>query len=693
MQGWVTSLDHASTIWASALWRGCWQGTLLLATVAVACKLFPRIPAAARYWLWWLACAKFIVGAALTVAIPLAILPSNSATLPAARPVALVKAALIGRPVPTSPAPHEIVSTSTKAVDFASAISVPHPSPKPAHRLPSIASMLFVVWCIGVILLAMSTVGRTLRLARIVRCCSPAGSTVEQIIRDQSTGLVRAIVSDNIEGLCVTGLMRPVLLIPSTWESMLSVDEQRMAIAHELAHLRRRDLLFDVAPAVASTLFFFLPVVRYAARMCGQAREEACDVAAMKAVSCTFEGYAALLLKSAADRPTMAGALGVSPAYQQLKGRLTGLATASQSISATVKVVVAVVVGVGLIVSAPWRLVARAARNVAKDIADATRYDIVDLGPISGDDASHFQINDAGQVVGTSNGHPYLWQNGKSQTLGTLWYHNGRGGGINNRGVYAVTCYSDAGNPHAFVASNRAHLVKGLRGYRFTVARGVNDSGWIVGSALHSGSDAEGAEIARAVLVTGGRTRDLGTLGGDHSAAYAVNGSGQIVGKADLPVVDGVRPTHAFVWQSGVMHDLGTLGGTHSNAYAVNGQGVVAGFSLVDGDWARHACVWQTAGGRGVDLGGLPGDTTSEAHGVNDRNQVVGTSDSQPDAADNRAVLWENGGAVDLNVVADTRGQWRLADAMSINNSGVVVGKGTLNGVPHAFMLTPRRTH
>jgi len=398
-----------------------------------------------------------------------------------------------------------------------------------------------------------------------------------------------------------------------------------------------------------------------------------------------------MLLKTAGDRQMVVGALGVSPAYRQLHGRLTGLASSSRAVSKVVKVAAAVLVGVGVVASAPRRLVARAAQNVARHNANSARYHIVDLGPISGDDASHFQINDLGQVVGTSNGRPVLWQAGQAQSLGTLWYHNGRGGAINNNGEYAVTCYSDAGNPHAFYASPGPHLVKGLKGYRFTVARGINDAGWIVGSAQHSGSDAQGAEIARAVLVTSGRTHDLGTLGGDHSAAYAVNAVGQIVGKADLPpAVDGMRSTHAFLWQSGQMRYLGTLGGTHSFAYAVNDQGVVAGFSLVDGDGARHACVWQTAGDtHSVDLGTLPGDIASEAHGVNDRNEVVGTSDALPDAAANRAVLWENGVAVDLNGATDAGG-WHLQDAMGINNQGLVVGKGTVNGVLHAFVLMPK---
>src|SRR5262249_28902691 len=59
---------------------------------------------------------------------------------------------------------------------------------------------------------------------------------------------------------------------------------------------------------------------------------------------------------------------------------------------------------------------------------------------------------------------------------------------------------------------------------------------------------------------------DLGTFGGRGSVAYGINGSGQVVGYANLPG-DTVR--HAFLYDPTAtppMRDLGTLGGTNSTA-------------------------------------------------------------------------------------------------------------------------------
>jgi probable HAF family extracellular repeat protein len=54
---------------------------------------------------------------------------------------------------------------------------------------------------------------------------------------------------------------------------------------------------------------------------------------------------------------------------------------------------------------------------------------------------------------------------------------------------------------------------------------------------------------------------DLGTLGG-FSGAEAINAAGQVVGWSD----DVLGRQHAFLWEDGTMTDLGTLGGDGSAA-------------------------------------------------------------------------------------------------------------------------------
>src|SRR4051794_14979694 len=102
----------------------------------------------------------------------------------------------------------------------------------------------------------------------------------------------------------------------------------------------------------------------------------------------------------------------------------------------------------------------------------------------------------------------------------------------------------------------------------------INDNGWVVGFSTRPGENAP----LRALLWRDGTVIDLGSLGGDgrNSFATKVNEKGQIIGDSDFG--DGTQ--HAFLWEDGVMKDLGTLGGTSSNAIGMNDRGQIIGSSL-----------------------------------------------------------------------------------------------------------------
>ncbi len=132
------------------------------------------------------------------------------------------------------------------------------------------------------------------------------------------------------------------------------------------------------------------------------------------------------------------------------------------------------------------------------------------------------------------------------------------------------------------------------------------------------------------------KIRDLGTLGGDNSAATAVNVNDQVAGWSE--VTTGSSDRHAFLWQGGRMRDLGTLGGANSEARGINRRGWVVGVSDT-ASGVRHAFLWRN--GRMLDLGTL-GGANSEANAVNDDGMVVGWS-TEVDGGSLRAFKWEYG--------------------------------------------------
>src|SRR5690606_39344496 len=53
------------------------------------------------------------------------------------------------------------------------------------------------------------------------------------------------------------------------------------------------------------------------------------------------------------------------------------------------------------------------------------------------------------------------------------------------------------------------------------------------------------------------RIEPLGSLGGSHGRARAINGNGQVVGEATVPA----GAEHAFIWQGGVISEIGRASG------------------------------------------------------------------------------------------------------------------------------------
>jgi probable HAF family extracellular repeat protein len=178
---------------------------------------------------------------------------------------------------------------------------------------------------------------------------------------------------------------------------------------------------------------------------------------------------------------------------------------------------------------------------------------------------------------------------------------------------------------------------------------------------------------------------DLGTLGGTDSTAHAINSSGIVVGQSNT--ADDVT-FHAFRYVPGVgMADLGTLGGSESTAYGINDAGQVVGGSYTTGDTAYHAFS-HTSGGGMIDLGTL-GGSESSASAVNINGLVVGGSYTAGDAAYHAFSYTPGGGMVDLNTYLAPGSGWELVYALAVNDNGQIVGKGSIDGKEHAFLMTP----
>jgi beta-lactamase regulating signal transducer with metallopeptidase domain len=119
----------------------------------------------------------------------------------------------------------------------------------------------------------------------------------------------------------------PRLLIPSTLWQRLTAKQQDTLLAHELAHLRRRDHWIRRLEFVVLGLYWWHPVAWWARRRLQEAEEECCDALVVALLPDAAPAYAAAMVETVAflAQTRAASLLGASGAGQVplLKRRLT----------------------------------------------------------------------------------------------------------------------------------------------------------------------------------------------------------------------------------------------------------------------------------------------------------------------------------------------------------------------------------
>jgi probable HAF family extracellular repeat protein len=284
--------------------------------------------------------------------------------------------------------------------------------------------------------------------------------------------------------------------------------------------------------------------------------------------------------------------------------------------------------------------------------------------------------------------HAFRLDGGSFTDLGSLVGPTGTsvGRGVSAGGNVTGSSTSAAGPAHAFVTIGSTMLDLGvLPGYTTSEGTAVNSGGLVTGFSSGPGLP------TRAFVSSGpgGALVDLGTLGGNFSQGNAISEAGRVAG------VSTVRGGASHAFRSGAsgggLEDLGTLpGGSTSVGLGINADGQVTGFSDGPGS-GFHAFV--TQGSTMIDLGTLGGGTTSFGLGLNGQGHVVGRSSIAGGAF--RGFLWTpakdgNPAAMtDLNAFLAPGSGWVLTDAQAIDENGIVVGLGLLNGQSHAYRLIP----
>jgi|GEM_PF-3067768 len=148
---------------------------------------------------------------------------------------------------------------------------------------PSIRRYFFLAWVTGVILFSgYHFIGWRRARGFVRRGTSPVGREWQARFKDlcDDFGVRRLVVllsSSLVKVPCVIGWIKPVLLVPASMFTALDPSEIEMILVHELAHVRRYDVLVNILQTIMETVFFFNPAIWWLSRQIRTERENCCD--------------------------------------------------------------------------------------------------------------------------------------------------------------------------------------------------------------------------------------------------------------------------------------------------------------------------------------------------------------------------------------------------------------------------------
>ena len=146
--------------------------------------------------------------------------------------------------------------------------------------------LLVVGWLLGLLAMGLRLLGGLLYVQRRRRYRVRPWGAVWQARRGARVarcGIKRPVAlleSALVQVPLVVGHLRPVILLPLGTVAGLSPACLEAILAHELAHVLRRDYLVNLLQTVAEVLFFYHPAVWFVANCVRTERENCCDDAA-----------------------------------------------------------------------------------------------------------------------------------------------------------------------------------------------------------------------------------------------------------------------------------------------------------------------------------------------------------------------------------------------------------------------------
>ncbi|CAN5443043.1 hypothetical protein BH23BAC1_BH23BAC1_16120 [soil metagenome] len=148
--------------------------------------------------------------------------------------------------------------------------------------------LIITIWFLGILVLTLKFLGGLAYVQRLKKY-----KTVDITYQwehklkliSQKIGLhktVRLLESSLVAVPMVVGYIKPVILLPVGAMTGLSTSQVEAILAHELAHILRKDYLVNILQTIIEILFFFHPAIWWISARVREERENCCDDIALQ---------------------------------------------------------------------------------------------------------------------------------------------------------------------------------------------------------------------------------------------------------------------------------------------------------------------------------------------------------------------------------------------------------------------------
>jgi WD40 repeat protein/beta-lactamase regulating signal transducer with metallopeptidase domain len=280
-------------------------GNLAVAAVlaAIALAVARRQRVALAHALWLLLLLKLITPPFVRPAVP---------CLPTAVPAAETEAGKVRGSSPTDILPSQPVADVAKPRSPASAPPTAARTAESVGPLLSITATgdsvswktaVLVVWALGTAVWLTITLRRVRLFTRLLRFAAPPPLGMEEEVAALAPRMgldepPRVRVLPGTVPPFVWAIGRPTLYFPTGLVARTPADGRLALLAHELAHLRRRDHLVRWLESIVLAVYWWCPLVWLARRQLRRLEEEACDAEVVAALPDAAHAYASAVLET-----------------------------------------------------------------------------------------------------------------------------------------------------------------------------------------------------------------------------------------------------------------------------------------------------------------------------------------------------------------------------------------------------------